>query len=218
MRISAMLAAVAMLFHGSRATAQIPVEIFSGHEKTTLDIMFFKFFKNGETQNSNFLFFNRNRVSIDYEMTETNNLPQFSFTEAISYNDKRFGGFAPVMVASILNRGVYPKAGIQFAKLRKDYTFFCWFVSELHNHPNLDFFLLARFTPKLSVAWNLFSQLELYSSLPTEANEDYNLVQRFRLGLKRMDFQFGFGADFTSRGRAKFAYTQNIGVFLRYEF
>lgn len=29
----------------SHAKAQIPVEIYGGHEKTTIDIMFFKYFK-----------------------------------------------------------------------------------------------------------------------------------------------------------------------------
>ena len=110
--------------------AQIPAEVFTGHKKATVDIMFFKFIKNKEGHNSKFLFFNRNRASIDYAMTQTTNLPQLGFTEAFSYNHEKLKGFAPVVVASILNRGVYPKTGIQFAKIKKDYTIFSWIVAE----------------------------------------------------------------------------------------
>ena len=110
---------MAMLLFRGIAFAQIPVEVFAGHKKATADIMFFKFIKNKEGHNSKFLFFNRNRASIDYAMTKTTNLPQFGFTEAISYNHEKLKGFAPVVVGSILNRGIYPKAGIQFAKNKK---------------------------------------------------------------------------------------------------
>ncbi|MBK7854599.1 MAG: hypothetical protein IPJ79_06520 [Bacteroidetes bacterium] len=132
-----------LLFRGV-AFAQIPVEVFTGHKKATVDIMFFKFFKNKEGHNSKFLFFNRNRASIDYTMTQTTNLPQFGFTEAFSYNHEKLKGFAPVVVASILNRGVYPKAGIQFAKIKKDYTIFSWIVAETLKEPNVDFFLFRK--------------------------------------------------------------------------
>lgn len=137
------------------------VEVFAGHKKTTVDIMFFRFIKNKEGHNSKFLFFNRNRASIDYAMTETTNLPQFGFTEAFSYNHEKLKGFAPVVVASILNRGVYPKAGFQYAKIKMDYTIFSWLVAETLQEPNIDFFFLGRYTPKLTDKLNLFSQIEL---------------------------------------------------------
>ena len=81
---------VATILLKALAMAQIPVEIFAGHKKTTADIMFFKFFKNKDAQNTDWLFFNRNRASIDYDMSSKTNLPQFGFTEAISYNNKKF--------------------------------------------------------------------------------------------------------------------------------
>lgn len=128
-----------LLFRGI-VFAQIPVEVFVGHKKATADIMFFKFLKNKERNNSKFLFFNRNRASIDYAMTKTTDLPQFGFTEAISYNHENLKGFAPVAVVGILNRGVFPKAGIQFAKIKKEYTIFSWLVTETLKEPNIDFF------------------------------------------------------------------------------
>lgn len=208
---------VMLLFRGI-AFAQIPVEVFAGHKKATVDIMFFRYFKNKEGKNSNFLFFNRNRASIDYKMTETTNLPQFGFTEAISYNHPKLKGFAPVVVVSILNRGVYPKAGIQFAKIKKDYTIFSWIVLETLKDPNIDFFFLARYTPKLSDKLNLFSQIELVNTFPTVEQKKFSFTQRFRLGLKIKEFQFGAGLDLSQLGRNNFTKSENFGGFLRYEF
>lgn len=206
-----------LLFRGV-AFAQIPVEVFAGHKKATVDIMFFKFIKNKEGHNSKFLFFNRNRTSIDYAMTSTTNLPQFGFTEAFSYNHEKLKGFAPVVVASILNRGIYPKAGFQYAKIKKDYTIFSWLVAETLKEPNIDFFFLARYTPKLTDKLNLFSQIELVNAIPTVEANNFAFTQRFRLGLKVKEFQFGAGLDLTQLGRNDFTTTENVGGFLRYEF
>lgn len=209
--------AMATLHFRGVAVAQIPVEVFAGHKKSTVDIMFFKFLKNKEGQNSNWLFFDRNRASIDYKMTTTSNLPQFGFTEALSYNDKRLKGFAPVVVASILNRGIYPKAGIQFAKIKENFTIFSWLVSETLKEPNIDFFFLGRYTTKLTDKLRLFSQIEFVNAFPTADKNNFSFTQRLRLGLKLDEFQFGVGTDFTQLGRNDFIKTENIGGFLRYE-
>jgi hypothetical protein len=212
------LIATAILLQCSVAVAQIPVELFVGDKKTTLDIMFFKFIKNKEQQNTNWLFFNRNRASIDYKMTATTDFPVFGFTEVISYNQKKLKGFAPVMVAQISNRGIYPKAGIQFFHKKKDFTFFSWIVTETLKNPNLDLFVLTRYEPKLSEKLDLFTQLELVNALPTIKNNNFTFIQRVRLGLKIKAFQFGVGSDFSSIGRNNFLNTSNIGGFIRYEF
>jgi hypothetical protein len=209
---------MATLLIRSVAFAQIPVEVFVGHKKSTVDIMFFKFIKNKAGHNSKILFFNRNRASIDYAMTATTNLPQFGFTEAFSYNHQKLKGFAPVVVASILNRGVYPKAGIQFAKIKKEYTIFSWVVSETLKEPNIDFFFLGRYTPKLTDKLNLFTQIELVNAFPTVEQNNFSFTQRFRLGLKLKEFQFGVGLDLTKSGRVGFTKTENVGSFFRYEF
>lgn len=200
------------------AIAQIPVELFSGDKKATIDVMFFKFIKNREGQNSRFLFFNRNRASIDYAMTETTDLPQFGFTEAISFNHKKLKGLAPVIVGSVLNRGVYPKVGIQYAIIKKDYTLFSWAVVETLREPKLDVFFLGRYTPKLSEKLHLFSQIELVNVFPTEGQTHFSFTQRFRLGIKIKELQLGAGWDLSHLGRNEFTLIGNLGVFLRYEF
>lgn len=209
---------IAMLLIRGVAVAQIPVEVFGGHKKTTLDIMFFKYFKDKSGNNSKFLFFNRNRAGIDYQMTSTSFLPQFGFTEAISFNHLKLKGFAPVTVGQLVGTGVYTKAGFQFAYLKKDILIFTWLVSETKRDPTIDIFFLGRFTPKLTEKINLFSQLELINAAPTMIEKNYLFTQRIRLGLKMKAFQFGIGADFTQSGRASFSKTENLGLFLRYEF
>ncbi len=212
------LAIIASFLIGSGAMAQIPVEVFAGHKKSTFDLLFFKYFKDKDGNNSKFLFFNRNRASIDYKQTTTSNLPVYGFTEAVSYNHQKLKGFAPVLVVQLNNRGVYPKSGIQYYYRKNDFTFFSWAVCEILKNPNLDLFVLTRYEPKLTQHLNLFTQLELVNAFPTLKTANYNLFQRVRVGLKIKEWQFGIGADFNEFGRSDFNNTNNIGGFLRYGF
>jgi hypothetical protein len=200
------------------AFAQIPVEVFGGHERTTVDVIFFKYFKNKQDENSKVLFFNRNRANMDYRQTSTTFLPAFGFTEAISYNHPKLKGFAPVAVVQVFNAGVFPKAGIQYYHYKNHFTFFSWVVMETMSNPRIDFFVLSRYEPKLSEKLHLFTQVELVNALPTEPGENYNFIQRVRLGLKMKEWQVGVGADFNEFGNSVFVNTSNGGVFLRYEF
>ncbi len=217
-RLKYLLAASAMLLPGSVADAQIPVEVFAGHKKATLDIMFFKYFKDKTGGNTRFLFFNRNRASLDYAMTSTSNLPQFGFTEAVSYNHPKLRGLAPVMVGQVFGSGFFPKAGIQLAYIKKEITLFSWLVSETRRDPTLDFFFLGRYTPRLTEKANLFCQMELLNAFPTSAQKSFAFTQRVRLGSKLKAFQFGVAADFSATGRKDYKTANNIGGFLRYEY
>lgn len=209
---------IAVLFTWSTAIAQIPVELFGGNQRATLDLMFFKYFRNNQSVNSPWLFFNRNRAGIDYRMTTSSYLPQFGFTEAISWNHHRLRGFAPVMVVQLLNTGVYPKAGCQYAHIRKGLTVFSWLVAETRLKPDLDYFLLIRYTPVLSGNVKLFTQFESINTLPTVSSESYLFTQRLRLGISAGSFQCGLGLDMNQSGRVKFSGTHNVGAFIRHEF
>jgi hypothetical protein len=200
------------------ACAQIPVEVFTGHEKVTVDIMFFKYVKNKQKENSEFLFFNRNRASVVYDQTATENFPQFGFTEAISYNHPACKGFAPVLVAQILNRGFYPKAGIQYVRMKNEFTVFSWAVIETTSEPAVDMFLLIRYTPAITDRIHLFTQLESINAMATEDNGTNNFIQRYRLGLKINDWQFGLGGDFSQAGNTTYNKLNNVGIFLRHVF
>lgn len=151
-------------------------------------------------------------------MTEKTYLPQFGFTDAISYNHEKLKGFAPVAVVQLLNKGVYPKAGIQYYKRKNQFSFFSWLVCETLKNPYFDWFILSRFEPKITEKLNLFLQLELFSALPTVSDANYSFVQRARIGLKIKTLQFGIGGDFSEIGKKNYLVTKNIGVFLRHEF
>lgn len=207
-----------MLLSGSMVRSQIPVELAFGDKKVSIDLMFFKYFKKSVGKNSPFLFFHRNRALNDYGMTGDSHLPQFGFTEAISYNPKKWKGLAPVWVTILSNRGVYPKAGLQYARVKKDFTLFSWTVVETRKDPGIDVFFLGRYTPLLSKTLHGFFQGELIQVLPTIKRNNFSFSQRVRIGLKIKPFQFGFAADLTQTGRAVYTTTSNVGGFLRYEF
>jgi hypothetical protein len=212
------LSIVVLLLWASMAQAQIPVEIFSGDKKLSFDLLFFKYFKNQAGQNSKFLFFSRERAVMDYQQTSSSNLPQFGFTEALSYQHQALKGFAPVLVGQVLNRGTFAKAGLQYAHVSKMLTLFGWSVLSLDHKADVDLFLLLRYTPKLGEKWSLFSQAELINALPTDKTANYTFTQRLRLGLKKEAWQFGLGSDFSAMGRGPYTQTQNLGLFLRHEF
>lgn len=198
--------------------SQIPVEIVAGHERATLDFLFFSYFKKKEDQNSRFLFFSRNRASIDYEMTESEALPTFAFTEAISYNHKKLKGLAPVVVGQVFNRGVFSKAGIQYVHNSHHLTFFTWSVVEIAKDPEVDYYFLLRYTPEISSKWGIYSQIESLNAFPTLAEDELRFFQSLRIGLDRHDWQIGPAADLSQRGRNSFSSTANVGLFLRHEF
>lgn len=195
----------------------VPLEVFAGDKRTTLDLLLIKNLKGKGEAKSKFLFFSRSRVSLDYNETKTTNLPQFALTEALSYNIKDLRGFAPVAVVQIFNLGTFPKAGIQYLKLKTNFTFFSWSVIDLAKDPSVDVFILSRFTPKLTEKMKLYTQLELLSNFPS-LDTNMNFTQRIRVGLKFDEVQFGLGLDLNEVGKENFTNTTNAGVFFRYEF
>ena len=209
---------VALLLCGSGAFAQIPVELMVGHHKASIDLMFFKYLKQKDNTNSRWLFFSRARATMDYKMTSSTNLPSFGLTEALSYNPRNWKGFAPVAVVQVFNRGVFPKAGIQYAHVAQRFTIFSWVVTETMKSPDIDYFILCRATPRLSSSLDLFSQIELVNSFPTVEASSFSFIQRIRLGLSGGHMQYGLALDLTQAGRNSWASTTNFGGFLRYVF
>lgn len=203
--------------YGGTVFSQIPVEVFTGTERATIDIMFFRFFKNGQNESSRFLFFNRTRAGLDYNMTRTTNLPQFGFTEAFSYNHQKLAGFAPVVVFQAFNSGIYARAGVQYAFFNEKFTLFSWFVAETTRKPEFDYYLLLRLLPVLPSGLRLFSQMEFLNTYHS-SSASYRFSQRVRLGLRKNNFQFGVGIDLTESGKSNMVFNANSGLFLRTEF
>jgi hypothetical protein len=200
------------------AKAQTPFEVFAGNKKASVDVLFFKWFKNHNEKNTPWLLFNRSRGVMDYEQTTTQNLPQMGIVNSISYNLPQLKGVAPVINATILNRGVLGRAGVQFYKRKNAITLFTWLVYDIVDNEVVDFYVLTRYEPKLTEKWSIFSQLELINAFSVEANGGNAHVQRIRLGLKRNLWQFGLGADNSQINNSDFFMNNNAGIFIRHEF
>lgn len=200
------------------ANSQIPAEVFAGNKKTTFDLMFFKYFLEKEGTRLPWMFFHRTRASIDCRMTNTEYLPQFGFTEALSFQRPAFKGFAPVVLAQVLNRGIFPKAGVQYALIKPDFTFFTWLVSETLVRPSIDYFVLVRYSLRLKNGLKFFFQIESNNAFPTDPSKEFALAQRFRVGFGTGVWQLGLGLDLSQSGRTIWASSTEGGVIVRYVF
>lgn len=101
------------LVTGLTAAGQLPVEVLVGHERTTADMLWFRPFRDSAGNATRFLFFGRNRASVDY-----NNQTRFGTTLAVSYNLS--SGVGLVLTGQFFNDGFFPKAGIQYYQKSKD--------------------------------------------------------------------------------------------------
>jgi hypothetical protein len=189
--------------------AQVPVEWFTGHERSSLDVLWFRPFRDKQQENTPFLFFSRSRALVDYH-----NRTSFGATSAVSYNFS--SGLGLVAVAQFFGNGFFPKAGVQYFGKKRSLTVFTWLVAETLRDPAVDLFLLARFEPPLNSSLKLFSQVELVNN--TDGRGHYQLIQRVRLGVGfQPGWQAGVGTDFQQVGNDAFTYWHNAGVFIRKE-
>jgi len=187
------------------------VETYAGHRRAGVDLMWFRNFKSATDQRSPFLFFSRNRASVDYKNSPT----AFGSTNAVSYNFDK--GLGLVAVGSLVNTGFVPKAGVQYVRIKGDFLFFGWLVADLKKEGNVDLFGMFRWQPALGGPWRLFSQVELFPVYQPK-NELWNLTQRLRLGVRRQAWALGAMADFNQSGKGELTQTHNLGGFVRYEF
>lgn len=199
-----------ILLLGSWAVAQ-SFEYYAGDKRTGVDLMWFKNFKTSGEKNTPFLFFSRNRASVDYH----NSPSAFGSTNAISYNLKN--GLGMVTVASFFNSGFTPKAGLQYFKTKNNFLFFGWLVTDIKNKGGIDCFGLFRYQPKINEKWQLFSQLELFP-VYNLSSDIWNTTERIRLGIKSNQLAFGLMLDTNQNGKTNWTTNENSGLFVRYDF
>lgn len=191
------------------AQQNIPFEVFAGHKRTGADVLWFKSPLNQAT--SPWLFFHRSRASVDYS-----NQTAFGMTNAISYNFKN--GLGVVAATQFQQSGFAAKGGLQYFAAFKNGSVFSWLVvgnNTTHRFSG-DWFVLARYTPKLNEKMRWFFQTEFFNTLDNQQHKSY--TQRLRLGIKLKDWQTGLGGDYTQSGIHHLIATQNTGVFIRKEF
>jgi hypothetical protein len=197
---------------------KLPLELFVGHEKTTVDLTYFRHVKTKEDRNSRWLLFNRDRISVAYEKSGGQYQPKFAMTFAMSYNPHTWKGVAPVAVVTATNHGLHPKLGMQYYTVRKDFVFFIWTIVEAMEDPDMEIFILTRYTPPLGSRLKLYFQGESGNKFPLYDEAAWSLFQRARVGLVTGRVQWGLAADFEQSGYRTITRGNNIGAFLRYEF
>lgn len=186
-------------------------EYYTGHKRTGVDLMWFRNFKNSKGEKSPFLYFSRNRASVDY-----NHAPAaMGSTNAVSYNFKN--GVGIVAVASFVSTGFVPKAGVQYYRQSGNWMFFGWVVADLKQKGNVDLFGLFRYQPVVNETWKGLLQLELFQ-VYNPSSEFWNITQRIRIGAKKDAWGGGFMIDLNQSGSNRFINSNNTGVFLRYDF
>lgn len=202
---------IAQTFLTGISSAQLPVEMLVGNDRTTADVLWFRPFPDTAGNPTRFLFFNRSRAAVDYS-----NRTFFGTTLAVSYNFP--SGLGLVVTGQFFAQGFFPKAGLQYFKRKADLMVFTWVTAELLQKSKVDWFLLSRWEPQLSRRHRLFSQLELLTTADPEGT--LALVQRIRLGLgfPRLRWQAGLGLDLGQTGRTTFSTTSNVGLFIRKDF
>lgn len=200
------LSALAGLSLISLVNAQ-SVETYAGTTRAGIDLLWFKKFKTSNSETSNWLFFSRNRASVDY----FNSPSLFGSTQAVSYNTK--SGFGAVGVGAFSFSGIVPKAGVQYVHAQNDWLFFGWTVIDLKKNRGIDLFGLFRYTPVAFGSYKYFFQTEVFFSQKlSEATN--SITNRTRLGLKKGQFSAGFMGDVSKA----IELSTNFGVFLRTDF
>lgn len=197
-------ASIWMLFlNGSNLTAQ-SVEILAGHENTQGDIQWLKPFSAA----SKFLFYNRNRFTVDYENKTT-----YFISGITAYEIKNGFGVANEML--ITSEGWITKFGLQYLNSTATFTAYVWLNSGYLKEFKYDFFSFIRYQPKINENWRYYFQLEVVSNFTKDGNEFS--AQRPRLGVATKNIQFGLAGDFNQVG-TQLNFLFNAGLFIRKEF
>lgn len=177
------------LIMSTSVVAQIPVEVFAGHEQVQHEFFFFEDIDKKAKWN----LFSVGRFAVDYQDEALNS--SFISSQATYNLSKSWGistggiysegDFAPIVAVSYIYAN---EAGTFFINL-----FPTWIIREKAEY---EMFGLAFFTPKINDKLNLFSQLIFGTTMNNRFNEHVFSYQQIRLGLDLVGkFQFGFALD-----------------------
>ncbi len=189
----------------ARLLAQIPSELFVGHQKAQYELFWSRPIDKAERVT----FFNYNRLAIPYAKRDEY---EFMLYSVGTYNFNKTWGISAG--GYVFNDGLIPIAAVSYTVQGKN-----WFVNlfptvELRRSPNYELFGFANYTPPLTEHTRLFTQLIANTNF---SFRQHNLsVQQLRLGIWRNGFQFGAGIDLTTTPE-RTQFSTNAGLFVRKE-
>ncbi len=180
------------------------LEVMPGTERIFADVQWLEFLDDGKKWSV----FSRTRATTDYR--ENTNL----FTGAY-LNHTTQSGFGGTVVGSISALGAGGDAGLHFFKANRQVMLFALVSMGLSSSLRYSWFSILRWTPSLSEDWNLYSSLELFSNFQRSGHSAS--VQRMRIGLNRLNYQFGLGLNLSGIGK-DYITDSNPGIFIRKQF
>lgn len=205
--MKALLVTLVTLGFSTRLLAQIPSELFVGHQKAQYEL----FWSRPIDKEKRVTFFNYNRLALPYANRDQYEFMLYSIG---TYNfNKTWGGSAGGFV---FNGGLTPIVAVSYTAQGKN-----WFINlfptvELRRNPNYELFGFANYTPALTERIRLFTQLIVNTNFNFRQH-NFSL-QQLRLGLWRSGFQFGAGIDLTTTSSTEpTQFSTNAGLFIRKE-
>jgi hypothetical protein len=197
------------LLAGSGAHAQIPVQLFAGHNAVEFDFIWQKNIdQNGKFSLLNFTFF-----SLDYDNAGNN---AYEINQTAVYKFHPNWGLASG--GRFVNDEFLPQIALSYELATGDLYFNVFpavqYVPSLREagYSVLGFLF---YTPEIDETWHLFTQL-IFEPFFSRRGHIYSF-QQIRLGLDyNARFQFGLGANLEQIG-SEFHFTQNYGLFIRKE-
>ena len=182
------------------------IEIMPGTDNLFFDIQFLKPLKKNDYK---FTVFSRTRGIVDYESNA--NILSAAY---VSYTSK-IGLGVSIIGAVNSSNGPNGAAGVNFLKVKNNFTIFALAAVEAHHPIGYSLFTIIRYTPDIKDNWKLYSSLELFTLYRKGGHEVSS--ERIRLGLDHKNFQFGLGANLTQFGN-EFTAIDNYGLFIRKSF
>ncbi|MGD1842060.1 MAG: hypothetical protein ACFB0B_14370 [Thermonemataceae bacterium] len=191
--------------------AQLPVQVFAGHESIEYNFLWFKDVdQQGRISLFNFTFFDVNYEDEAANFSEIYQVGTYNFNKnwGIAAGGRYTGGrFVPLVALSFqvqtesLYFNIFPS--LQYASAADELQY--------------ALFGLLFYTPKINDNWHLFSQLAFEPIF----NDQQHLFtyQQLRLGLEyKKLIQFGIGANLQQIGIGDdFTFVENYGLFIRKE-
>ncbi len=179
-------------------------EVMPGTARLFMDAQYLKFFD----KEYKFSLFSRARATTEYDGRATN-----LFTGAYM-NYTTNSGFGATVLGRVATSGAGIDAGIHYFKAKKSLLIYALPSINIGGALLYSWFSIIRYTPELQNEWKLYTSLELFSAFGQVGH--LSSVQRIRLGLDKMGYQFGAAINLNE---SRYANTDvNPGIFFRKEF